>query len=198
MSDESATIVQRYEPGKCHRRSIRLKNYDYSQAGAYFITVCTQGRECLFGGIADGEVRMNEYGEIVHQEWLQAAILRPSVELDAFVVMPNHVHGIVVLRDGGRGTLQRAPTLERFGKPTSSSIPTIVRLFKSVSTRRINATRQTPGAAVWQRNYYEHVIRNENELKEIREYIMNNPLKWELDEENPDNAKCGGLMKHGR
>jgi len=138
-------------------------------------------------------MQLNEYGEIVHQEWLHAAILRPNVELDAFVVMPNHVHGIVVLHDVGRGTLQRAPTLERFGKPTSNSIPTIVRLFKSVATRRINTTRQTPSAMVWQRNYYEHVIRNEDDLGKITEYIVDNPLKWELDEENPENVKQRGL-----
>jgi REP element-mobilizing transposase RayT len=104
-------------------------------------------------------MRLNELGEIVRDEWLKTAQLRPRVVLDAFVVVPNHIHGIFVLADR-RGTLQRAPTtFERFGKPTSDSIPTIVRLFKSTNTRRINQYRGTPGAPVWQRNYYEHIIR---------------------------------------
>jgi len=162
-----------------------LKGYDYAQPGFYFVTICTWRQTSLFGEIVDGEMRLNEYGDIVYQEWLQAAVLRPSVELDSFVVMPNHLHGIVILQDKCRGTLQRAPTIEQFGKPTSNSIPTIVRLFKSVTTTRINAARKTPGTAVWQRNYYEHVIRDEDELNRIRRYIEDNPLKWEMDGENP-------------
>jgi REP element-mobilizing transposase RayT len=130
-------------------------------------------------------MRLNELGEIVRDEWLKTAQLRPRVVLDAFVVMPNHIHGIIVLADR-RGTLQRAPTtFERFGKPTSDSIPTIVRLFKSATARRINEHRGTPGAPVWQRNYYEHVIRNEDSLTMVRRYIAENPLRWHLDRENP-------------
>jgi REP element-mobilizing transposase RayT len=151
----------KYDRQEHHRRSIRLKGYDYSQAGAYFVTVCTQGRACLFGQIVNGRMWMNNAGKIVRDEWLRTAAIRPNVELHAFVVMPNHFHGIIVLHPDGRGTLQRAPTLEQFGKPTSNTIPTIVRLFKSASTRRINEMRNTPGTPVWQRNYYEHVIRND-------------------------------------
>jgi len=168
-----------------HRRSIRLKGYDYTQAGAYFVTICTYQRMCLFGEVVEGQMRLNELGEIVRDEWLKTAQLRPRVVLDAFVVMPNHIHGIIVLVDR-RGTLQRAPTtFERFGKPTSDSIPTIVRLFKSAAARRINERRGTPGAPVWQRNYYEHIIRSEDSLVRIREYIAENPLRWHLDRENP-------------
>ena len=178
-----------------HRRSIRLRGYDYTQAGAYFVTICTQDRACLFGEIIDGQMRLNAAGHIVHDEWLRTEALRPNVELDAFVVMPNHFHGIIVLDPDcgdtldGRGTLlraplQRAPTVEQFGKPTSNSIPTIVRLFKSASTKRINELRATPGARVWQRNYYEHIIRSEESLNRIREYITNNPMQWEWDREN--------------
>jgi REP element-mobilizing transposase RayT len=105
--------------------------------------------------------------------------------------MPNHVHGIIILHerttpDGSRGTLQRAPTLEHFGKPTSNSIPTIVRLFKSATTKRINIARTMPGIAVWQRNYYEHIVRDEGSLNRIREYIETNPWQWAVDRENPD------------
>ncbi|MDK2873104.1 MAG: REP-associated tyrosine transposase [Desulfomicrobiaceae bacterium] len=196
----------KYDPDLYHRRSIRLKGYDYTQPGAYFITICTANRECLFGEVVDGKMRLNEIGKIVWDEWLKTAELRPRVVLDAFVVMPNHLHGIIVLVDG-RGTLQRAPTsiqrtptstqhaptspqhtltVERFGKPTSDSIPTIVRLFKSATTTRINILRGTPGMPVWQRNYYEHIIRNEESLRRIRQYIADNPERWVQDRDNPD------------
>lgn len=175
------------------RRSLRLQGYDYAQAGAYFVTICTQGRECLFGEIVGGAIQLNNAGRVVSDEWFKTAQIRENVILsaDEFVVMPNHVHGIIWLVDG-RGTLQRAPTVERFGKPTSGSIPTIVRLFKSVTTRQINLQRGTPGAPVWQRNYYEHIIRNDESLGRIRDYIVNNPLQWALDRENPANAGARG------
>jgi REP element-mobilizing transposase RayT len=151
------------DPEKHLRRSIRLKRYDYTQPGAYFVTICTHDRVCLFGEVVDGEMRFNELGRVVREEWLKTAQLRPRVVLDAFVVMPNHLHGIIVFVDG-RGTLQRAPTarhastLERFGKPTSDSIPTIVRLFKSAAIRRIHTPRGTPGLPVRQRSDYEHIV----------------------------------------
>ncbi|HOV61199.1 MAG TPA: transposase [Candidatus Hydrogenedentes bacterium] len=203
----------KYNPDLHHRRSIRLQGYDYTQPGAYFITICTANRKCLFGKVVDCQMRLNETGRIVRDEWLQTAALRPGVVLDAFVVMPNHVHGIIVLIDG-RGTLQRAPTstpyaptstpcaptstpcvptstpcaptVERFGNPISDSIPTIVRLFKSVTTKRINILRGTPGMPVWQRNYYEHIIRNNESLNRVRQYIADNPERWAYDRENPD------------
>jgi len=174
-----------YDPQIHHRRSIRLKNYDYASSGAYFVTIVTHQRQCLFGAIVDGAMRLNEFGEIVCDEWLKTEIIRPRVQLDVFVIMPNHIHGIIIVNDVDgccRGTLQRAPTIEQFGKPTSDSIPTIIRLFKSATTKRINEYRNTPAVSVWQRNYYEHIIRNEIELNEIREYILYNPLNWETDE----------------
>ncbi len=172
-----------------HRRSIRLKEYDYSQNGGYFITICTYGWKCIFGNISNGEMKLNKYGIIVRKEWLRASEIRLNLIIDEFVIMPNHLHGIIMIMDDGRGTLQRAPPIEQFGKPVSNSIPTIVRLFKSATTKQINQIRQTPGLSVWQRNYYEHIIRNEDDLKQIREYIVNNLLKWELDSENPENVK---------
>ena len=173
-----------YNPDTYRRRSIRLKGYDYTQAGAYFVTVVTYGRECLFGDVVDGDMVLNENGQIIVEEWVRTADIRPNVSLDVFIVMPNHIHGIIMIADG-RGTLQRAPTTERFGQPTSNSIPTIIRLFKSVTTKRINVVRGRPGGAAWQRNYYEHIIRDEEDLCRIREYIVNNPLQWEVDRENP-------------
>lgn len=167
-----------------YRRSVRLRGYDYSQAGAYFITACALNRMCLFGQVVDGEMRLNEYGEIVRREWERTGEIRRDVGIDAFVIMPNHFHGIIVI-DPRRGTLQRAPTTERFGKPTSNTIPTIVRLFKSTTTRQINEHRGTPGIPVWQRNYYEHIVRNEESLHRIRQYIAENPLQWATDRENP-------------
>ena len=166
-----------YNPQIHHRRSIRLKNYDYASSGAYFVTIVTHGRQCLFGAIVDGAMRLNEWGAIVCDEWLKTEIIRPRVQLDVFVIMPNHIHGIIIVNDVDgccRGTLQRAPTIEQFGKPTSDSIPTIIRLFKSATTKRINEYRNTPAVSVWQRNYYEHIIRNETEWQRIRQYIANN------------------------
>jgi len=171
---------------KYHRRSIRLKDYDYSQAGGYFITICTHGWGNLFGNIVKGEMRLNEYGKIVENEWIKTGKMCLNVLLDEYIIMPNHIHGIIIIIDDGRGTLQRAPTVERFGKPVSNSIPTIVRLFKSTTTKQINQIRKMPRASVWQRNYYEHVIRNEDKLNKLRYYIQTNLLKWYLDRENPE------------
>ena len=183
-------------PDRYCRHSIRLNEYDYSQAGAYFVTICAHNRECVFGNVVKGEMRLNKYGRVVEAEWIETASIRNNVELDVFVVMPNHFHGVLVIVGGGRDTVgrdtaRRAPTAinERFGKPTSGSLPTIVRSFKSAVTKRINELRGTPETPVWQRNYYEHVIRDEGDLNEIREYIMSNPLKWELDRENPENLR---------
>ncbi|WP_412710101.1 transposase [Atrimonas thermophila] len=167
-----------------------MKDYDYSQAGAYFITICTKNRECLFGSIVNGEMLLSAWGVIVKNEWLRTSIIRPNIVVDEFVLMPNHLHGILVIVDTDcRGTLQRAPTVERFGKPTSNSIPTIVRLFKSTATKQINELRKTPGEPLWQRNYYERIIRNERELERIRKYVINDPLKWSLDIEDPERQK---------
>lgn len=179
----------KYDFQRHRRRSIRLKDYDYSQAGAYFITICAHNRACIFGDIQEGEIKLNQYGEIVNIEWLKTSNMRTNLVLDAYIIMPNHIHGIISISDFDRhrGTLQRAPTFEHFGKPVSNSIPTIIRLFKSSVTKQINALRRAPGLPVWQRNYYEHVIRNEDDLSEIREYILNNALKWDLDSENPKN-----------
>ena len=187
-----------YDPGTHSRRSIRLTAYDYSRPGAYYVTICTGDKECLFGGIVDGQMHPNEYGKIAHGEWWRSEKIRPRIQLDAWVVMPNHVHGIlmigrgtaVVADIGCRGTARRAPTAEQFGKPLSGSLPTLIRAYKSAVTKRINQVRNTPGKAVWQRGYYEHIVRNEGELSRIREYITTNPIRWPSDPENPSREAC--------
>ncbi len=179
-------MSQHHQP---NRRSIRLRGYDYAQAGMYFVTICAWQRACRFGAIVDGAMRLHEDGRIVGEEWERTAAVRPSVSLDAWVVMPNHFHGILII--GGRGTPAACPyepaISRRFGQPVSGSLSTIIGQFKSMVTKRINARRGTPGAPVWQRNYYEHIIRNEADLARIREYIVHNPLRWELDQLHPDN-----------
>ena len=184
-----------YDPEQHDRRSIRLPEYDYGQPGAYFITVCTQGRMCLFGDVVRGRMRLNAHGRIVAEEWHRTERIRDHVALDAFVVMPNHVHGIIGITvdpDGHgpnerRGTARRAPTgtNRRFGQPRPGSLPTIVRAFKSAATRRINQHRGTPGASVWQRNYYEHIVRGRRDLERIRRYIRTNPARWHRDRNHP-------------
>ncbi|MCB0220578.1 MAG: transposase [Chrysiogenetes bacterium] len=182
------------------RRSIRLRGYDYTRAGAYFLTICARGRECLFGEVAEGTVRLSDSGRAVEAAWHGLPEHYPHVDLDAFVVMPNHVHGIIVLSDPDVGAgLKPAPTenavveMDRAGlKPaptgTHHGLPEIVRAFKTFSARRINALRGTPGVPVWQRNYYEHIVRDDDDLARIREYIANNPIGWGGDRENPANA----------
>ncbi len=169
------------DPEKRHRRSIRLRDYDYSRAGAYFITVCTKGQELLFGEVNDGEVELNEFGRMAAEEWLNSARIRIEIELDAWIVMPNHIHGIVIIvnkRCRGDRPVARSG-------PRPSSLGAMMAGFKSATTKRINTMRGTPGASVWQRNYYEHVIRNESALDRIRQYIADNPAGWSEDPENP-------------
>ncbi len=197
-----------YDPQRHHRRSIRLPGYDYTRAGAYFVTLVTHDRECLFGEIVGGEMRLNTWGEIAREEWFQTAVVRPYVMLrdDEFVVMPNHIHGIIwIVGDcegngdddivgaqrrcaptWGRGTHAIRPI--RGATPTNvipGSLGAIIRAYKSATTKRINALRGTPGASVWQRNYYEHIIRDEEDLQRIRQYIQDNPARWAMDRENP-------------
>ncbi|MCJ2541532.1 transposase [Thermostichus vulcanus] len=194
----------RYDPEKHHRRSIRLKGYDYSQAGAYFVTICTKDRQCLFGEIHAGDMFLNDAGLILYDVWYGLPNHYLHIELDAFVVMPNHIHGIIVLSDPPVGAgFKPAPTPTTSAPiapipttsapiapiPTTSTpiapIPTtsapiaptptkrqplseIIRAFKTFSARRINAHQNTTGYPVWQRNYYEHIIRNEDSLDRIR------------------------------
>jgi len=182
-----------YDPFKHHRRSIRLRGYDYTQAGAYFVTIVARNRECLFGAVVDGVMHVNACGEIVVEEWLRSAEIRKEIELDEWVVMPNHLHGIVVIVSDGDvavpdvGAHGRAP-LQVSPMPLycpAKSLGSFIAGFKSAVTKRINETRGTPGIPVWHRNYFEHIIRNEKSLNAIRAYIVGNPANWAHDEENP-------------
>ena len=190
----------KYNPDIHHRRSIRLKGYDYSQGGVYFVTICTHNRECIFGKIVDNEMTLNDYGKIVYEEWFLSTKIRNEIRLyeNEFVIMPNHIHGIVwVIYDDNVGATGRSP-LQKHDRspqqknhlpyydnphgPKNKSLSSFIAGYKSSVTKKINQIRQTPCTPVWQRNYYEHIIRNEIELNKIREYILNNPMNWETDE----------------
>ena len=164
------------------RRPLRLKDYDYRQEGAYFITICTHNRKCLLAEIIDHELRLNNWGRVVESEWRQTAILRPHVSLDVYVVMPNHFHAIFFLSQD-RATQRVAPTEEKPATgPKSASVGAIVGQFKSQVTKRIKALWGPAIEPIWQRNYYEHIIRDEDDLNRIREYIEYNPVRWLEDE----------------
>lgn len=181
--------------GLPQRRSIRLKGYDYSQAGLYFVTICCQDRICRFGKVVNGEMALNEYGQIAYNEWLKTPDIRKNVELDEFVIMPNHIHGIIRLMDRGglhspglhspglhspelhspeisgvRGTPLRSP---------SQTVGAIIRGYKSSVTKQLGLLDF--GEKLWQRNYHDHIIRDEQSHIRISEYIINNPAKWTDD-----------------
>ncbi|MGF1497256.1 MAG: transposase [Elainellaceae cyanobacterium] len=177
----------KYDPAIHHRRSIRLQDYDYSQAGAYFVTICTQGRECLLGEVIDTSISLSQYGVIVEQVWHQIPHHFPSVTLDAAVIMPNHFHGIIVIAEESFPVQQESQDLapkQNFKKPTLGQI---VAYFKYQSTKLINAVRDLAGVKFWQRNYYEHIIRSEASLARLRTYIEQNPQKWQHDQLHPQN-----------
>ncbi len=178
---------------KYHRRSIRLKGYDYTLPGAYFVTLASWQREEIFGTIVNGEMCLNDFGRIAHEEWFKTAEIRHNVHLyeDEFVTMPNHFHGIIWIVDPALGATRRvAPTNQVAPTKTSrtilpGSLGAILAQFKSITTKRINALRNTQGVPIWQRNYYERIIRNETELKSFWNYIDANPLRWQADQLHP-------------
>ena len=247
-----------------HRQSVRIEGYDYSRAGAYFVTICTRHREVVFGGIVNGAMILNEFGSVVSYCWRDLPRRFQTIGIDAFVIMPNHVHGIIMLTADSDPKVTRRPsvgagfvttsprhaarptgpvaihhgaisrpaptegvaseTIVSVGAglatttvrgaarpyvpsashrgvvprpaPTSAaagpvSLPDIIRVFKSLSARRINGMRHTRGLPLWQRGYYEHVIRTEDELGRAQTYITDNPSLWSLDSDNPD-----GLAKN--
>jgi REP element-mobilizing transposase RayT len=181
------------------RKSVRLPFYDYSRHGGYFITICAFDGLCLFGEINDGKVTLNKTGKIIQSEWLQTEQIRKNVKVDLFVVMPNHFHGIVIIRDAEaprlendytkRATHRVAPTQERQAKIITGSISAIIGQFKPTVTKRVRSELKLGSHSVWQRGFYEHVIRNEKELNRVRQYILGNPAKWSLDRENRERSK---------
>jgi REP element-mobilizing transposase RayT len=156
--------------------STRLQEYDYSSPGAYFITVCTINREYYFGEIADGKMILNNFGKIVLDCWHDLPNHYANIILDEFVIMPNHIHGIICINNVETGLKPVSTT------KTNHGLSEFVRALKTFSSRRINTNRKTSGYPLWQSRFHEHIIRNEPELHKIREYIINNPLNWETDE----------------
>ena len=194
---QGGTIM--YDPDIHHRRSIRLRGYDYAQVGAYFVTVCTQDRECLFGEVVGGEMQLNDVGHLIETLWEEMPDHYAGVQVDAFMVMPNHIHGIIILTKkmdtvgAGPRACPDSQGQPRGVAPTakSMSLPDVVHRFKSLTTARYRHGVRNHGwpafrGRLWQRNYYEQVIRDDDDLNTIQEYIVNNPARWDEDTENPD------------
>jgi REP element-mobilizing transposase RayT len=175
-----------------HHHSIRLPDYDYSQNGAYYITICAYQRQSIFGEIKNNEVILSPIGEVIREEWERTPILRSEIELGAYVIMPNHFHAIVHIFENndsqsrvvayGYTPLPERPIKTEFRSP-SRTIGSLVRGFKASVTTRVNTQRNTPGFPIWQRNYYESVIRSEEAYAQIEGYILDNPLNWLTDKE---------------
>ena len=198
-----------YDPRRHHRRSIRLQGYDYSQPGAYFVTICVQHRRCLFGHVVAGRMELNDAGHMVARQWHALPSRFPTVSLDAFVVMPNHIHSIIIINDYPRTNVRTNGTVGAglVPAPTVTGVTTrvtpaghesrvaptvgdIVGAFKSITTveyiRGVRDGRWPPFVKrLWQRNYYERIVRGEKSLARIREYILTNPARWHRDRENP-------------
>ena len=166
-----------------HRRSIRWQDYDYTGNGAYFITICTHAKNYLFGDITDGVMRLNEWGQIAKDCWTAIPEHFPTTSLDAFVVMPNHVHGIIIINTDADQAAKPGPSSQprQFAKPIPQSLSTIIGAFKSAATKRINLLGENTLSPIWQRNYHEHVIRDHERYEFIRAYIDTNPQRWAED-----------------
>ena len=164
--------------GEYNRRSIRLPEYDYSQSGYYFVTICTYQKQCLFGEIKHNKIILNQIGNMVTKEWLKSSNIRKEIQLDQWILMPNHIHGIVIIRKNMGASL--APLQKnRLRKPRSLS--TFISGFKSAVTKYIKTISIGDDIRVWQKNYYESIIRNEEQLNNIRQYIIDNPYKWDIN-----------------
>lgn len=190
------------DTGRHDRRSIRWQEHDYAAGGIYFVTVCTEGHVCLFGDVRDGQMRPNECGLIVEHEWMQSGVIRPEIAIDVFAVMPNHLHGLVAINPtvgayGGTPTSDVTDGDQRREFTTTKrayrctplrpprSLGSMIAGFKQVTTMRINELRGTPGAKVWQRGFYDRVVRNDDEFDRIAWYIVTNPERWMDDPEHP-------------
>ena len=194
----------RFDPQKHHRRSIRLKGFDYANPGAYFVTLVTWHRECLFGNVINGKMRSNKVGKILEWEWLELPKRLSYVSLGVYVVMPNHFHGILFIHENV-GATRQGETESPSGTETShivttnsmdgsplrppgpkpASLGAILAQFKSRATKRIWKIPEFKGVPIWQRNYYERIIRTDRDLQNISNYIESNPRMWEEDKENP-------------
>jgi REP element-mobilizing transposase RayT len=188
----------KFDPEKHHRRSIRLKNYDYSQPGFYFLTICTYKRQCWFGEIKNDRMYLNQIGKIVAEEWINTPKIRSNFLLDEWVIMPNHLHGIVIINEHilerGKGNRDILGARNAPLRREPNSISSFVAGFKSAVTKRINLLRDNREIPIWQRNYYESIIRDEQSLVAIREYILNNPFQWKKDPDNQENDQSGQAL----
>jgi REP element-mobilizing transposase RayT len=167
------------------RQPLRLRDYDYAQPAIYFVTTNTHARICRFGEVADGVMRLNKIGRIVHERWMAIPAHHPAVELDAFIVMPNHVHGIIRILSNGRGEAGLAPTSAGAGA-SAGSLGAIIGSLKAGVSRRVAAIQPGRHLALWQSGYQDHIVRTDGELERIRRYIAANPANWPSDVENPD------------
>ena len=182
-----------YDPEIHRRRSLRLKGYDYTHVGAYFVTIVTQSRLCLFGEIVGKEMRLNKAGKMMCGIWEALPQRFPTIEIDMFVVMPNHLHGIVVIKN--RATTRVAPTELMDGgvdAPITDrfALGDVIGAYKSLTTvEYARGVKQMKWSLfhrrLWQRNYYEHVVRHDESLKQLQQYILDNPAQWTFDKENP-------------
>ncbi|MDX8379108.1 MAG: transposase [Gallionella sp.] len=191
--------MDKFNPKIHHRKSIRLKNYDYSQAGLYFITMCTQSRFHLFGEIVNDEMVLNDAGMMGWDEWQKSEKNRDEIKIHEFVVMPNHIHGMVEIPVGAPlvGAQNSANVQPQSGQPQgiAPTVGDIVGGVKSITTNEYIKMVKQPilprfDKQIWQRNYWEHVIRNENEYNPIAQYMMDNPKKWVLDKLNAGTDLC--------
>ena len=177
----------RHSP-KRFRKKLRLENFDYTSPGAYFFTICTQYRKPIFGKVDGGQVYLSWKGVIVYQMWTGLPDHFPNVKLDEFVVMPNHLHGILWLLEREKPIIKMHPSPKNQSGhyPPShlqpGSLSVIIRSFKSAVTRKINQMGHTSGQTLWQRSFYHHILRDDDDLSQHREYIIENPLRWTLDQ----------------
>jgi len=175
------------------RKSIRLPYFDYATPAAYYVTICTYQRQPTFGNIDSGEMILNPFGRIALDVWFETPAHFPTVELGEFVVMPNHIHGIIINVGVGHARPLPNPHARPLPNPHARPLPNpharplsiIVGSYKSAVTKRVNELRHTPGKPVWQRNYWEHIIRDDDDLARVMDYIVNNPIRWEVDELSP-------------
>jgi REP element-mobilizing transposase RayT len=167
------------------RKALRLRRFDYSQPGTYFVTMTTHWRACWFGEVVGCEMKLSDIGKIAHDEWQAIATRRVAVALDAFIVMPNHLHGIVRILSNGRGEASLAPT-RAIARTSAGSLGAIIGSFKAGVSRRVAALQRGRSIALWQPGYQDHIVRTDGELERIRQYIAANPARWDDDPENPE------------
>jgi putative transposase len=160
------------------RRTIRLQGFDYSQPGSYFVTLCAFCKHCIFGRVENGSVRLSSIGEILRACWVEIPIHFLNIRLNAFIVMPNHMHGILIIEERARHAvpLRGGLPFEAFRKPVPASVPTIVRSYKSAVSKRVRDSCGSRAIQVWQSNYFERVLRNGEEFSNASRYILENPM----------------------